>query len=453
VQNLVQVLSSNATAHVATNGSALFPYETWAKATSNLNDAVTAVASAVGLGGSSGLVLVSNGVFTTTGEILLTTNITIQGNSGQYTDAVITRSPSGTNRLFTLSAAGATLDSLTISNGLLYSVATYGAGIYMTTGMIRNCRITRCVNTFDTGNGNWYGAGIYMQNGTLSGCLIDYNASASGGTESSYGSGVYMTGGLVTNCTIRNNTVGTYGGIVWGCGIYSSGGTIIGSTITSNGFTVGNNANPLRGAGAYLAGNVLMDRCVVSTNNPGSATTVEGGGVYVDGAAVIVQNSLVNNQNIGTTTKGGGIYLNAGTVRNCTVAGNIIPTNGVTPSAGLHQFGGLVLNTIVYSNRLAIGTATVTNYYRSGGSASNSCAPELTAGVNGNITDNPKFKNVAANDYHLATGSPCLDTGLYQSWMASATDLDGLPRKQGTHVDMGAYESSAAPKGTTIIFR
>jgi hypothetical protein len=54
----------------------------------------------------------------------------------------------------------------------------------------------------------------------------------------------------------------------------------------------------------------------------------------------------------------------------------------------------------------------------------------------GNIDADPLF--VGGGDYHLKTGSPCIDTGT--SVGAPAYDIDGLPRPQGSGYDMGAYE-------------
>src|SRR5262249_35672616 len=51
------------------------------------------------------------------------------------------------------------------------------------------------------------------------------------------------------------------------------------------------------------------------------------------------------------------------------------------------------------------------------------------------------FVNYQANgfgDYHLASGSPCIDRGT--SIGAQGTDLDGVARPQGAGFDIGPYE-------------
>ena len=73
-----------------------------------------------------------------------------------------------------------------------------------------------------------------------------------------------------------------------------------------------------------------------------------------------------------------------------------------------------------------------------------SCAPELAGGGNGNIADDPEFVNAVIADYRLADGSPCIDAGTNQAWMASSDDLGGGARIANGIVDMGAYEFQQA---------
>jgi hypothetical protein len=63
-----------------------------------------------------------------------------------------------------------------------------------------------------------------------------------------------------------------------------------------------------------------------------------------------------------------------------------------------------------------------------------------------NITSSPLFVNGAGGDYHLAAGSPCIDTGVNFYWYAwPERDLDGNCRLLGSHVDVGCYEFGATP--------
>ena len=65
----------------------------------------------------------------------------------------------------------------------------------------------------------------------------------------------------------------------------------------------------------------------------------------------------------------------------------------------------------------------------------------------GNQDAEPLFAAPAALDFHELAGSPTIDAGGRASSL-SATDLDGEPRVQGTAPDVGADETSNAPRGT-----
>jgi hypothetical protein len=61
---------------------------------------------------------------------------------------------------------------------------------------------------------------------------------------------------------------------------------------------------------------------------------------------------------------------------------------------------------------------------------------------------------MANGNFHLAPTSPCIGTGVVQSWMTGAQDLHGNPRTTGGSVDMGAYQSGYPPPSTKLtIFR
>jgi hypothetical protein len=54
-----------------------------------------------------------------------------------------------------------------------------------------------------------------------------------------------------------------------------------------------------------------------------------------------------------------------------------------------------------------------------------------------------------SGDFHLSSGSPCLDAGDDSKIQPDWLDFDGRPRLLGGHVDMGAYESLVQPLSYT----
>ena len=60
---------------------------------------------------------------------------------------------------------------------------------------------------------------------------------------------------------------------------------------------------------------------------------------------------------------------------------------------------------------------------------------------NGNTTDDPRFIDLAGDNYRLRMSSPCVNTGTNQAWMTNAVDLGGNERILNNIVDMGAYET------------
>ena len=253
--------------------------------------------------------------------------------------------------------------------------------------------------------------------------------------------GVYATGGAfsaaLTNRVVITNAVtvrsvngpdvttiqgqGPMGADAVRCAYVADGAKLVGFTLT-NGFT----------------DNRLGEFVVIIG---------QGGGIYCNSAAGVVSNCILT----GNSASYGGGACN-GTLYNCILTGNWAYYGGGSFNCTLYNctltgngnsatwhgggaFFGTLYNCIVYYNTSPEGP----NY--SGGCIFNySCTTPDPGGI-GNITNNPRFVNVAAGDYHLQATSPCINAGTHQNWMIGATDLDGNPRLYaGGRVDMGAYE-------------
>jgi hypothetical protein len=193
----------------------------------------------------------------------------------------------------------------------------------------------------------------------------------------------------------------------------------------------------------------LCSQHAIQSNSVQYAQSPGGGGIWMTGGHVRQCLIAGNNATNGSAGMGGAIYMTnaASIVDNCTIAGNYATNSGGV--GGVFMGGGYVTNGIVYYNT-GLGGA-VANL---GGQATNyaySCAPELTAGVNGNVSSAPNFVSANPPTYQLAEGSPCIDTGARLGWMvAGALDLAGNPRIMRIGPDMGCYEAFPA-KGSILV--
>jgi hypothetical protein len=384
---------------VATTGSDANGGTTWADACLTITNAVAKAKDAITNGGAPNAVIyVGTGTFTSRAEVLLDQPIVLIGgtqNPGQAS-VIAGQGSTGNYRVFRLTHAGAVLDSLTISNGYSGSTSTPNGGT---------------------------GGNIRMSAGLVTNCVIR-NATIRDGSR--FGGGLFMSGGLVVGCTIsaNNNWDTSRDTAAYGGGVYMTGGELRNSRVNANYFSIGSSAP--------------------------ATITCYGAGVYVANSSAVVESCLIDGNyapNNGTANSaGGGVYVTSGTVRNCTIVNNqVLKTGLVNPVGGVRQAGGTVLNSIIWSNTIS-GTVTAGNYY-DGGTAkavTNSCAPELN-GIDGNISAYPQFIAPGSGNFRLAAGgSPCVDAGLDEAWMGSATDKDGNARLQGSHVDMGAYETAGS---------
>ena len=158
----------------------------------------------------------------------------------------------------------------------------------------------------------------------------------------------------------------------------------------------------------------------------------EGWGIHTWHAAQYV--TIVNNTVFANGY--GGIIIGdgdspGGVVNDYTlVANNIVVHNG-GPGYGIYEYGATgvhnrYLNNLVYQN--APGDIRLLN----------GLADQAT------VVEDPAFIDYqpdATGDYHLAPGSPAIDTGTSDS--APAFDLDGAERPVGGAWDIGAYEAGA----------
>jgi hypothetical protein len=404
--------------YVAQNGQTpVAPYTNWMGASSNLQEAIN-------MAFDGATVLVSNGVYTLTDQIVVG-DFTVRSynNNGVDRGTIINGNyPNTTNRCFTLNHVNAVVEGFTITNGCAPSNDCFGGGVYMTNGILRNCLVTGNRAT---------------------------NNPVSGG-----GGGVYAAGSsLITNCDITANTIGNAG---YGGGVYlTTPAQLWNSRILHNGTATTNDlSGGSLGGGAYITGtNALICNSVIASNAiPPQANTVNGGGVYMNNGGTL-RNCLITGN---SAFAGAGVAVvgnpTISDVESCTIAGNFAGYHG-----GLATPSGIILvarvkNVICYSNQPDnLFFQNITNAL-----FTNCCVvSSYTLLGSGNTSNNPLFVDPSGPNYRLIRMSPCVDTGVKQGWMTDMVDLDGKPRiwQNNDKVDMGAYELDYVLWGSVFTIR
>ncbi len=326
-----------ATLHlVQSNSVPCAPYDTWAKAATNIHEVL-----AEAVGGST--VLISNGTYDVSQTITLDEGIVlrgVQGGFGGWEQVVLKGRKAAGVRILDLNHADALAEGLTIRGGKA-AWFSFGGGVNITDGTLRRCLIT------DNDQGGY----------TL-------------------GAGVHQIGGLVSGCIISNNA-------------------------------------PCETAGGLAIKNGICENTLITASR---------------------------------AAYGGGVKIEGGSLRNCTIVGNTGTSTDYRGAGGLWRSGsGTIINCIIWGN--TANNPTEPGYPDwSGAHATayqNNCT-SVEVGENSVVAD-PCFKDAARRDYRLTPRSPCRDRGLYQAWMAGATDLWGNPRvdiKQS--VDIGAHEEQSS---------
>jgi uncharacterized repeat protein (TIGR01451 family) len=393
------------------------------------------------------------GVFVANGTVTLNDN-NFQGNSADDGGAIA------------MWGGIAALSANTLQDN---SADFYGGGIYVSYGIA-----SVVSNTFHNNSGYYAGGGVYAHSGTV----ILSNNHILTNTTTRRGGGVYVFNGSSTprsspilNNTILGNTAGIAGG-----GIYASytGGTVTVShnvvqansaTQTGGGIHIeegivdlisntiqGNWAD--NGGGVYLkdANGLSLATLIGNTIEGNSAN--DGGGVYVANGPVNMSGNTIR-ASVAAAVEGSAVSIAGGTVnaQNDIVAHSISAWTGVYLSGGfltarhwtladngdyaLINYGGqaILTNTIVVSHSLGGFwgpniTADTSLFFTNGAPCGSG------AFCTHNLFGDPKFVNLEAGDYHIASGSAAADQGVD---VGVVTDIDGDPRTDG-HPDIGADE-------------
>ncbi|MBU0716069.1 MAG: VCBS repeat-containing protein, partial [Verrucomicrobia bacterium] len=395
--------------YVSPSGSHTFPYDSWAAAATNIGTAVAVVRD-------NDIIHVGDGVYSLAEQIVVTNAITIQSENGALNTIV---DGNDSCRCFYLSHSDALIDGFMLQGGK----ADEGGGVYLREGgTVQNCIIIS--------NSAPSGGGAFMYYGGLiqSSVIADNRATTTNVRPAGnffYGGGVHCyNGGTVQDCTIRDNAVTSEGCpsntsyYCYGGGVYAWHAGIIQNCLIADNQALAKNA--AAGGGVYLHEESLLRNCIVSSNTAtasGSAFPIgEGGGVYVDLAGTIEACTIVQNTAIGTYAgAGGGVFT--------------------------FRISSAIRNTIIAFNHAVTGA----DYSNDETNAQYSycCSIPLLPGT-GNMAANPLLADILAGDYHLQSGSPCIDAGNNDEAPAFDYEFNDRPldgNGDGSAVvDIGAYE-------------
>ena len=253
---------------------------------------------------------------------------------------------------------------------------------------------------------------------------------------------------VLSGFTVRNgNGTETYFSAEWEIG--RGGGGIFGGHVPNltqatveNNLITGNAC--VFGGGVFGVSGTIRNNVIVSN----SAVLVGGGLALCTG--VIENNLILGNSGY----CGGGLGHCNATVRNNVVVGNITPFHGGGFShPGRCPYGipmvGSITNCIIWGNTSPSGPQVYDSVL-----PTYCCIQDWIGGGQGNIDLSPQLvdpdgpdddpNTFEDNDYRLLLTSPCIDAGINEDWMNTATDFDGKPRilvgATSITVDMGAYE-------------
>ncbi len=318
------------------------------------------------------------------------------------------------------------------------------------TSILEYCRIERARSAGQFPEVRGGGVYCYVCSLTVRHCLIQYNVSHNGNWNGTGGGVVSVNAWpLIEACTIRDNQADSGGGIAFledqsdtsgrpvargnllegNTAPYCGGGIYVGAFSTpviENNIVSDNLAGGFGGGGIALwTTNSLHPRTVNNNIVSGNWTSTDGGGLYIR----YDYSSLVNNTVVGNSadSTGGGVYiLNYGGVQFPSLRNTIIRGNVASRDSSIS-----LLNT---STEVEVAYSDVEGGWPG----------------TGNIDEAPLFADAL---YHLAAGSPCIDTGDPDA----AYDDQCFPPSQGTaRNDMGAYGGPLAcawPQGSAGVSR
>lgn len=268
-----------------------------------------------------------------------------------------------------------------------------------------------------------------------------------------------LSGGYDAGCTARTQDAGLtrVDADSDGDGTGDGAGLVLSSLADTNGKMVVENIHIVNGVSSSAGGGmaVLNDTGTVEIvgNRISGSTAREGGGIYISTAAGDVY--LANNTLFGNASEeGGGLRAVLGAARmtavNNTITGNSAATSAGGASVSVNDPSAVAdfSSNILYGNSapsasdlfmerggFANPVIAASNDIGSAEIINPSFSPDAT-----NINADPLFMDSAQGNYHLRTGSPCIDMGDGGHQLLPSVDFEGDVRTYGQGADIGSDE-------------
>lgn len=210
----------------------------------------------------------------------------------------------------------------------------------------------------------------------------------------------------------------------------------------------------------------VLDGFTLQNGFAGTGKTLagfSGGGILIENSSPTIRNNVITDNiadlpvfGIRATSEGGGIYwLVPSGESGPTVLNNTIVNNSSEEGSGVSADGSdasteLTNNLIItFSGQAAVYCGDFNDlnppqfnsnniYSQSGAPYAGICSDQT--GLNGNISADPLFLDISADDFRLEPLSPGINKGDSTAPDLPATDFAGSTRIVGSEVDMGAYE-------------
>ncbi len=261
------------------------------------------------------------------------------------------------------------------------------------------------------------------------------------------------TGIIIQNCTshnnssngiftgdtpgiqILNNTVYANGSTSMEHNIYISNALSDGAIVRGNVIRSSNTGNGLQLNGDWeMGGDGFIDNAVVE-NNVVYSNRLKGLSLISIRYGRIQNNIIYNNG-----PAAGGIHLVDQAGQNFSTGNTVVNNTVDEPGQASIRVNAGSDNNVIFNN-ICVGTTGIV-FEGSGNYQSNNYISASGTGI---------FANYAGHDYHQATGSLSINSGLstFRSVTPPSVDIVGTSRPQSGVFDLGAYESSPAGGDTT----